>query len=122
MGHYLFFFKDVKLTEDVCVCVTSILGEFQRGDPVTDPHLTGSDRIPPPKHTHTHTHIDAHTHRNKRMMGVSKDIHTVAYTGDTQQRRSASNLSICRLDTLSCCFFSHFYCVLNVIYFNCLCV
>lgn len=41
----------------MCVCVTSILGEFQRGDPVTDPHLTGSDRISPDGHTHTHTLI-----------------------------------------------------------------
>ena len=35
--------KDINLTEDasqsvlVCLFATSILGEFQRGDPVTDP-------------------------------------------------------------------------------------
>lgn len=53
------------------MCETSILGEFQRGDPVTDPHLKGSVRISPPARTHQ---------RTKQMMGLSKD--TCTYTGD----------------------------------------
>lgn len=50
----------------VCACVTSILGEFQRGDPVTDPHLAGSDRISPPEHTHTYLWIHTHTYTEKK--------------------------------------------------------
>lgn len=58
--------KYVNLIEDVAqvcvfVCVASILGEFQRGDPVTDPQLRGSVRISPPSCTGAHTHL-CHTH------------------------------------------------------------
>lgn len=52
----------------VCVCVTSILGEYRGRDPVTDPHLTGYDRISP--QWHAHINIYAHKHTNKHIMGV----------------------------------------------------
>lgn len=46
------------------VCVAAILGEFQRGDPVTDPQLRGSVRISPPSCTNT----DARARRSKQII------------------------------------------------------
>lgn len=80
--------KDIKLSEDVaktvclcvlCVCVTSILGEFQRGDPVTDPHLSGSDRISPARHSHTY--VCTHTHILEQTNDGSVEGHTLAHKG-----------------------------------------
>lgn len=47
----------------VVVCVASILGEFQRGDPVTDPQLRGSVRISPPSCTSAHKHLFTRTQK-----------------------------------------------------------
>lgn len=62
--------KYVNLIEDVaqvCLCVASILGEFQRGDPVTDPQLRGSVRISPPSCTSLRTHLHTHAEANKSL-------------------------------------------------------
>lgn len=52
----------IKDVAQVRVFGASILGEFQRGDPVTDPQLRGSVRISPPSCTSAHKHLFTRTH------------------------------------------------------------
>ena len=57
----------------VRVCVESILGEFQRGDPVTDPQLRGSVRISPPSCTSAHKHARTQKQTNNKRTSLPSD-------------------------------------------------